>query len=129
MRRIAQLFAVLMMAFGALGIVLPDIFFESVQAVQLPPLLYLAAAIRVVVGVVFLLVARQSRFPGTIRALGFFVIVAGLLTPFVGAQVLQVVLAWWQTGGPLLIRLVGCVVMIVGASIFYAMSVSRTPPR
>lgn len=81
---VALLIGVLLVVQGILGIVAPDVFVGSIRFIQTPPVMYVAAALRVVFGVVLVCAAPGSRAPRFLRGFGFIIVIGGLLTPFVG---------------------------------------------
>jgi hypothetical protein len=78
----ARLIGLLIVAQGILGLAYPDLFFRLVQAFQVPPVIYLAAVVRVVFGVVLFLVAGAARASIGLRILGGLIAVWGALSPF-----------------------------------------------
>src|SRR5262245_25885803 len=68
-------------ALGSLGVVAPG----SLGAVAATLLtltgLYVAAALRIVLGAALFVAAPASRFPRTLRVIGILIVVAGLATP------------------------------------------------
>ena len=111
---------VLILAQGLLGLVSPELFSAFVGAFQVSPVIYFAAIIRVLVGVILLLAAPVSRAPQLLRGLGILVAIGGLLTPFVGAQFAKVVFGWWSEGGAAVVRMWASASFIIGALIMYA---------
>ncbi|MBA3834096.1 MAG: hypothetical protein H0X34_19840 [Chthoniobacterales bacterium] len=89
--------------------------------IQMPPVIYLAAIIRVVFGVVLIRAAPASRAPKFLRVFGFIIIIGGLLTPFVGVRFAHVIFDWWS-GGPGLVRVFAGVSLALGVLLLYAMA-------
>jgi hypothetical protein len=104
MRILALLVGLFAIALGGLGLVAPDTFVAAVRFMQDPPWLYLAAAIRLGVGIILLLAAPASRFPTVFRVIGAIVAIGGLLTPFIGQWLAKLILGWWTSGGPGVVR-------------------------
>ena len=112
-------------AVGILGIAAPEVFLKTIRFFQTPPAIYLAAAIRVGVGVVLIRAAPASRTPRILRVLGFIIVVGGLLTPFVGVRGAHVILDRWSAGGPALVRVWAAVAIAAGAFIVYSTAPNR----
>ena len=93
----ALLIGLLVVAQGLTGMISPSKFVALVAAFQVPPVLYFAAAVRVLVGAVLYLAAPRSRWPRVLRLLGGLIAIGGALTPFVGQEFARVILAWWST--------------------------------
>ena len=110
---------------GVTGLVAPDAFANLVRQIQEPPLLYLAAFVRVAFGVVLIAAATGSRAPMGLRALGVLVCIGGLLTPFFGVELARVVLGWWSEGGAPVVRGWAGAALAIGAFIIYATAGKR----
>jgi hypothetical protein len=119
-RLAALLIGVLVMAQGLLGLASPIMLAAVVDTIQLPPVIYMAAAVRVLFGIALVLAASRSRAPKMLRCLGALIFIAGLLTPFFGLQFAQLVLAAWSEGGPSLVRAWASAVLLLGAFVVYA---------
>jgi len=117
----------LIVAQGVLGLFAPDLFVGLVREFQTPPVIYAAAVIRFVFGVVLFRVAPLSRAPTALRGLGVLVAIGGLLTPFIGIPFARMVLGWWSDGGPAIVRIWAAAALLLGAFIVYAtLPVRRT---
>src|SRR5512140_1906462 len=95
MRTLALLFALLIGLIGAgligvAGLVAPDRLMAAVAVaapyVLTPVGLYVIGALRVGMGIVLILAARNSRAPTALRVIGAVVFVAGLATPLFGVE-------------------------------------------
>jgi len=96
MRLLAIALALLIGAIGAVGVASPSLLIDFVRPLLAPGALLIVAAVRVLYGVVLLLVARVSRWPGTFRVLGILIVAAGLLTALAGADRAQAMVDWWS---------------------------------
>lgn len=124
MARIVPVLAVaigfLIVAQGLLGLSMPDPFVLLIGALQAPPVLYLAAVVRVVIGTILVLAAPMSRTPLAMRVLGWLIIAGGVLTPIIGVAFAESILAWWRLGGPPVVRVWAGVALVLGIFIVYA---------
>ena len=118
----ALLIGLLIAAQGVLGLAAPELFASVVMAFQTPPVIYLAAVIRIAFGVVLVLAASTSRLPIALRCLGILIAVGGLMTPLLGVQFSKVVFAWWSQGGPAVIRAWAALALAIGVFIIYAVA-------
>jgi hypothetical protein len=125
MARLALLVGMLIVAEGILGIAAPDPFLKAVRSFQTTPVIYLAAAIRLVFGVVLVRAAPTSRAPRVLRVFGYLMVIGGLLTPFVGGQAARVILDWWSAGGPGLVRVWAAAAAALGIFIVYLVAPKR----
>ncbi len=122
MARLALLIGLLLAVQGILGIAAPDVFVRTLRFIQTPPVIYLAAVIRVAFGVVLIRAARGSRLPIFLRVFGSIIIIGGSLTPFVGVRFARLILDWWSAGGPGLVRVFAAVSLALGIFTAYAVA-------
>jgi hypothetical protein len=115
----ATLIGVVIILQGLVGLIAPESFTQLIGAIQVPPVIYAAALVRAVFGVVLLRVAPRSRAPLLLRALGLLILVGGLLTPFVGVQIGQVILGWWSES-KLVVRAFATAALVIGSFIVFA---------
>jgi len=106
--------SLLLLVQGFIGLIVPDVFAGIVRSMQTSPAIYAAAAVRVAVGIVLLQAAATSRLPIFLRILGGFVLIGGLLTPFVGRQFAGVILGWWSSQGSALVRVFAAISLALG---------------
>jgi hypothetical protein len=83
-------------AVGVLSLAAPSILLEFGRTLQSPTVLYVVAAVRIGFGVILLLAAANSRTPRTLIILGILVVIAGMITPFLGRT--GAAIDWWSTG-------------------------------
>jgi hypothetical protein len=126
MRLLGLVIGALVMLTSAISFAAPDLRLSLERSVITPAGLYAIAALRIAIGLVFVLAAPASRAPRTLRVLGLIVIIAGLMTPLFGVARARAVLNWWASAGPLLMRLDASVGMAFGGFLVY---VFRTPTR
>ena len=122
---LALVVGVLLIMQGLLGIFAPNVFVSVVRLFQSPPVIYFAAALRIAIGIVLLYAATGSRFPMFLRIFGVLVLIGGLLTPFVGVQCAQTILALWSSQGSGLVRLFAAVSLALGLMTSYALFPKR----
>ena len=122
---IALAIGALLIIQGLLGIVVPDAFVEVVRLFQSPPMLYVAAALRIAIGIVLICAVTGSRLPMFLRIFGVLVVIGGVLTPFVGVQFAHTILSLWSSQGPGLVRLFALVSLALGLLTSYAVSPAR----
>lgn len=126
MRRLGLVIGALVMLASVIGFAAPDLRLALERSVMTPAGLYAIAALRIAIGLVFVLAATASRAPRTLRVLGLIVIIAGLTTPWFGVARARAVVNWFESASPLLMRLVAVVGMALGGFLVY---VFRTPAR
>jgi hypothetical protein len=122
---VGSVIGLLIVGLGLLGLVAPALLFRAVHWFQTPPALYLAALIRVAVGVGLFVAASASRARIALRVLGVLIAIGGVLTPFFGESIGQRILDWWSAGGAMLVRLWAAAALALGAFILWAVARPR----
>ncbi len=128
MKTLVFVAALLIMAIGAVGIVVPSALVWIAQYTLTPTAFYLIGAARFGLGLVLVSVASTSRAPRTLRILGYLVMIAGMATVLVGLVAMErarALIEWWLQQGSGLIRLAGLFVVALGGFVAYACA----PPR
>ena len=128
MRNFAFVAALVIMAIGAVGIVVPSGLAWVAQYSLTSAAFYLIGAGRFGFGLVLVSVASTSRAPRTLRILGYLVMIAGVATVLAGLLAMErarAIIEWWLQQGSDLIRLSGVLVVALGSFIAYACA----PPR
>lgn len=124
----ALVIGLLVVVQGLVGLAAPEFFFNLIRGIQTPPILYAAAVVRIGIGSVLVLAAPASRAPLALRLLGVLIVIGGVLTPFVGARLADVILGWWSQG-PNVIRMWAAGALVLGAFVVYATARPRTSTR
>ncbi len=120
MSRAALIVGSLILAQGVVGLLQPWLFLRAIAAIQTPPVIYVAAAVRIAIGIVLVLGASESRLPRLLKGFGILVTIGGLLTPLLGVRFSRVVLGWWSAGGSSVIRGWAVAALVLGAFVTYA---------
>jgi hypothetical protein len=126
MRWLGLVIGVLVILTSAISFAVPDLRLSLERSVTTPAGFYAIAALRIAIGLVFVLAAPASRAPRTLRGLGLIVIIAGVTTPWFGVARARAVLDWLASAGPLLMRLDAGMGMAMGGFLVY---VFRAPTR
>ena len=82
--------------------------------------LYIAAAMRVVTGLVLILAAPASRFPTGFRIIGAVALLAGLVLTLIPSDRWAAFIRWWTNEHRNLYRASAAVAILLGAFIAYA---------
>ena len=120
-----MIIGILIAGIGIFGIAAPSVLLPFAQSMLTPNALYIIAAIRVCLGLLFLLVASGSRTPKLLRVLGGLIVVAGLVTPFFGVERSQAVFEWWSSQGSTFMRVTMGLVVAFGLFVTYAVTPLR----
>ena len=125
MKFLTVLIGVFVAIVGVVGVAAPSTLLRAAEYVTTPAGLYAAAALRIGIGIVFINVAPTSRSPKLIRALGIFVVAAGVITALVGVDRARAMLAWEIAQGTILIRLGALLALAFGSFIVFAVTGRR----
>ena len=82
--------------------------------------IYLAAVIRLVLAVIFLLAARECHMPWVIGLLGIVFLASSLVIFAAGPEKLQPIIGWIQKRSTNLAKPAGILILVVGALIIYS---------
>jgi hypothetical protein len=84
-----------------------------------------ASSGRVAFGLALIGAAAASRLPKTLRILGAFIVVAGIVTPFSGVERTQAIVDWWAAQGTTFMQGWAAFALIFGLFIVYAVTPRR----
>ena len=125
MRWLAVAIGLVVTAIGILGMAAPAILLDTARLSVTPLGLYVVAALRVAFGLVLIRVAPISRAPRAFRILGAFIVVAGIITPFLGIERARAILEWWTAQGTVFFQISMALPVIFGLFIVYAVAPRR----
>lgn len=94
-RYAALLFGLVIVSLGVLGLAAPETFLAALSFFQQGHRIYVAAAMRIVIGVVVIAAASESRWPRTLRVAGGIVVFLGIVTPVSLHPIPSVAWGWW----------------------------------
>ena len=129
MRWLAFAFGLVITAIGIVGMANPTLLLDATRFAQTSVGLYIVAAIRVVFGFVLIAAAAASRAPRTLRILGAFIVVAGIITPFFGVERTRAFVEWWSAQGTAFMRTWTALAVIFGLFTIYAVTPRRSNGR
>lgn len=125
MRLLGLLVALFIALIGLTGIFSPDRLMTIAQYTATPVGIYVAAALRIGIGLVLARVAPVSRAPKALCILGAAAVMAGVTTLFLGTERAQIILEWWSAQGSAFIRLWALLPLVLGGFIAYAVALPR----
>jgi len=114
---------------GVVGVVAPQSAMALRHYLLTPGGLLVIASIRIAVGVLFIMFAPRSRAPRILRALGGFLLLAGLVTPLFGVERARAIADWEAAQSLTLIRTVAVLIAAGGALLAFAVSGRRADHR
>jgi hypothetical protein len=123
MRIAALLVALFTIVIGVGGLFSPDSGTEIRRLYfATPARLYMAAAVRIAMGLVVILAAAASRAPKTVRALGAVMCMQGLAATLMGPGHARTVMEWEAMRGNTLLRLGATVALAAGVFLALALT-------
>jgi hypothetical protein len=125
MKLLAIALGLVIAAIGILGIVAPATLLEIGRSLQTTNALYIVAAVRVGFGATLLWVAPVARTPRLFRVLGAFIVLAGVVTPFLGVELARDMFDWWAMHGSMFTRAWAALAVVFGLFVIYAITPSR----
>ncbi len=124
----ALLIAVFTIIVGTVGLVSPDggttlrrLYYAT------PGRFYTAGAVRAAMGLVLILAAFRSRWPRTVRAVGFLMCIQALAATFLGIERARSVMEWESMQGTALLR--GGAAVALATGVFIAFAFTKKPTR
>jgi hypothetical protein len=129
MRIVAFTLSVAVAVLGGIGIVAPSALLSVAEFFLTRPGLWLAAALRVVLGVTLFLVAPDSRFPRALRVIGVLIVVAGVATPLIGLERARAIVEWETGRGSTAMQIPAMFALALGAFLAYATAPRGAPVR
>lgn len=117
---IVKIIGVIIVAFAIVLLVRPDVMKSLMAFFSKGKRLYAAGLVRLVLGVIFLLAARECDITWLIAAFGVLFLIAGLLIFALGPEKLRGILTWSQKQPSLLLRAFAVIALAIGAVIIYA---------
>ncbi|MBI2877925.1 MAG: hypothetical protein HYY20_13700 [Candidatus Tectomicrobia bacterium] len=120
MSLLIALFGFFIGTLGLLGMIDPERLLRFARRWQSPAGLYLAALLRVVLGLLLFLTAPDSHVPGILHVLGGIIFTSGLATPLVGLARFQRILGWWADRSPAFKRAWAGCALAFGLLLLYA---------
>jgi len=120
--------ALIIMAFGTVGIFVPSGLAWIAQHAVTSSVFYVIATIRVGFGLILIRAASVSRAPKALRVLGYFILAAGIATALMGLVAIErarAIIEWWLQQGTVVLRLTGFFILCLGGFIAYACAPSR----
>jgi hypothetical protein len=125
MRWFAIAFALLIAAIGIVCLADPVLLLDATSFTRTSVGLYIVAAIRITFGLVLVGAAATSRMPRTVRILGAFIVLSGIITPFIGVERARAIVEWWSAQGLAFMRAWATLAVIFGLFIAYAVTTRR----
>jgi uncharacterized membrane protein len=108
------LIAVLLIVLGVTGVFWPPALMDLAKWSFSPKGIYLAAGLRIVIGLLLLVAAGATAMPKTVRVIGAILLVGGIATAFLSAETAQRLASWWLENGEDRLRMTACLPLVLG---------------
>lgn len=128
MKALALLVGLGMVGIGCVGILAPNELLSIGRQFATTGGLWVAAALRVAIGGLFLSVAQRSRSRVGMSVLGVFLVVAGIATPLFGVESARTWISW-LSGQDSVLRFWAGVAVALGVFVMYAVLPRRRALR
>ena len=120
MKAVIWIIGALIVIEAAIIIVRPDIYKKFIKFLTRGRMLYIPAVVAVVVGIVFLIYARECSIPWIIIVFGLIAAIKGVAIFLVKGETLKETLNWLHERSNMTLRLLGILALAIGALILYA---------
>jgi hypothetical protein len=121
MKNLAWIVALFAITAGLTGTIAPDRLLGLRSLISTQGALIVIGAIRLAIGVVLIMAAPGSRVPKTLRIVGIVMMLAAVATPLFGIERTRIVLEWEAAQGPVFMRIVGVLILVIGGLLAFAL--------
>ncbi len=111
---------ILIALLGIVYLLRPDIIKRLMQFFKKGRRIYFAGLLRFALAVVFLVAARDCRYPWVIFAAAIILLAGGVLVFLLGPEKIRRILDWYQEQPMLIFRIIAAVVVLFGAVIIFS---------
>lgn len=115
-----RIVGIYMAVMGALILLVPKCFAKIVDFFMIGKRIYLAGFLRLVLGLIFVVTAWQSRETALIYSLGVLIIIGGTLLFALRKETIKTMVSWLDSSPAGFIRFWGMAAMAFGALILYS---------
>ncbi len=114
---VIQILGIVIVAIAIVYILKPGVINRMIAFFKKGKRLYLAAPIRLALGVIFLLGARECKQFWVIFTLGILLLISGILVLVLGPKKLVPIIEWFQKQSEILARAMALIVLAIGVVI------------
>jgi uncharacterized protein YjeT (DUF2065 family) len=117
MDNVIKIIGIVFVAIAIVYILKPDVMKRLFEFFKKGNRLYVAAPVRLALGVVFLLGARECKQFWVILVLGILLLISGILVLVLGPKKLRPMIEWFQKQSGVLVRAMALIVLAIGVVI------------
>lgn len=90
MKLIIKLFGILILILGISLLIKPEIILSWIEGnIESSSLYITTIVLRIIFGILFILIAKESKYPDVIKILGYLFIISGIILIFIGHEIFQ----------------------------------------
>jgi len=115
MQHVVSAVGVLIVLAGIAILVAPGKWKKAFTSIAQGKFLYVAAAVRIIIGVLFIMAADLTRTPMATKVIGALIIAAGVMIPVIGPKKLELFIQLMLARKDSTLRLFGIVAVTIGA--------------
>jgi hypothetical protein len=120
MLTLLRIIGAVVIAIGITVMVKPDVMLKMLSFWKRGKNIYLAAAIRLIFGILFIYASPLCRLNIMVALLGSLMIAGGVIVIMLGPKRMETIFAWWEKRPLSVVRLAGAVAFTLGALIIYS---------
>ena len=111
--------SLIVLGFGAVGILAPLRLFKFVLWFDNPRGLYAAAAFRIIFGLALIYIAKATQWPKFLHIVGLFTIAAGFVLLLLGLERFHKIVVWWCRQSVGMLRFWSFFTLLLGGLLVY----------
>jgi uncharacterized protein YjeT (DUF2065 family) len=111
---VIKILGIIISLMGLVYLLRPDIIKKLMNFFKKDKRIYLSGALRLALAVVFLVAARECRYPWIIFACGIIFLAGGLLIFLLGPERIRKILDWYEEQSTLIFRVIAVIVLVFG---------------
>jgi uncharacterized protein YjeT (DUF2065 family) len=111
---VIKILGIIISLMGLVYLLRPDIIKKLMNFFKKDKRIYLSGVLRLALAVVFLVAARECRYPWIIFACGIIFLAGGLLIFLLGPERIRKILDWYEEQSTLIFRVIAVIVLVFG---------------
>ena len=111
--------SLIVLGFGAVGILAPLRLIKFVLWLDNPRGLYAAAAFRIIFGLALIYIAKTTQWPEFLHIVGLFTLVAGFVLLLLGLERFHKIVVWWCGQSVGMLRIWSFFALLLGGFLVY----------
>lgn len=117
---LVKLFGIVLVALGVIFLINPEVIKKYAAFWTKGKRIYMGGILSLLIGIIFLLVASQTRLTWFVALFGILALIKGILLFVLGPAKIIAMINWWQARPPLVLRLYAFLVLALGVLLIYS---------